>query len=324
MSKYMSDQNQLAFFYEPDTYGIGSNATTPQWIGLVQDHTPDEVTNVIPVRYQGSTDRNVDTFADGALDYTGTFSYYPQDWKFLGFALGSIDETVAAGSHVISETNSDDLIYAGSTQSLTSFTLEDSKNVGSVDRNFIRTFGGCMVDNYTINMTQGEILSCEVGYVAQTGSLGSGAVIAVSETTTRPYMWSDTQLQIPSGTNYDNVSDMTFTINNNLEPQHYLNGSREIKIPHPLNRDYELTATFIADYTNAMILYNHYISGTKFNSMIQSIGTPGSLFLVMSGCKITDMEMPSPVAGLHEQTATIVPKNVSAVVHDSIVDYNAE
>ncbi len=326
MATIYNDQTQLAFFYEPDTYGIGSQPGTPQWIGMVQDHNPDENINNIQIRYQGSTDRNVDAFANGALDFTGTFNYFPQDWKFLGFAIGSIDETVAAGSHVISETNSDDLLYAGSTHSLISFTLEDSKKGagGEVGKNFIRTFGGCMVDSLTTTFTQGEIVNVEIGYMAQTGSLGSGTVIAVTPTTTRPYLWSDTQLQIPSGTTFDNPTEITFTINNNLGPGHYLNGSREIKEPNPLNRDYELGITLAMDNVNGKTLYNHFISGTEFNVMVQSIGTPGSLFLVLSGCKVDDMEVPSTIEGVQEQTATIIPRNVSAVVHDSILRYNAK
>lgn len=324
MAKYFSDQNQLAFFYEPDTYATGSNVGTPQWIGLVQEHTADETTNNIQIRYQGSTDRNVDTFANGPLDYTGTFTYYPQDWKFLGYAIGSIDETAAAGSHVISETNSDDLIYAGSSQSLLSFTLEDTKNAGTAGSNFIRTFKGCMADSFTATFTQGEPVSCEIGYMAQVGSLGSGAAIAVTPTTTKPYMFSDTQLEIPSGTSYDNTTEITFTVNNNMEAGHYLNGSREMKEPLPMNRDYELGVTLSMDNSNARTLYNHYISGTTFNAYVKSIGTPGSLFLVMSGCKIEDMESPSSLEGTQEQTVTIIPQHVSAVVHDSILNYNAK
>ncbi len=324
MAKYFSDQNQLAFFFEPDQYGTGSQPQTPQWIGLIQEHTPDETTNNIQIRYQGSTDRNVDTFANGPLDFTGTFTYFPQDWKFLGYAIGSIDETASAGSHVISETNSDDLLYAGSNQSLLSFTLEDSKNIGSAGKNFIRTFGGCMVDSLTATFTQGEVVSVDVGYMGQTGSLGSGTVIAATATTTRPYLFSDSQIQIPSGTVFDNTTEFSFTVNNNLEAGHYLNGSREIKEPLPMNRDYELGVTLAMDESNARTLYNHFISGTEFNAMIQSIGTPGSLFLVMSGCKVDDMEVPSPLEGTTEQTATIIPQTVTAVVHDSIVNYNAK
>jgi len=324
MVKYLADQNRLVFYYEPDTYSTGSNVGTPQWIGLVQDASHDETTNNISIRYQGSTDRNVDTFANGPIDYTGTFTYFPQDWKFLAFAVGQVDSgaLATAGSHMITETNSDDIIYAGSTNSLLSFTLEDSKNLAT-GSNFIRTFGGCIVNTFGATFTQGAPVSCEVGYTVQTGRLCSGSITAATATTTRPYMWSDSQLQIPSGTTYDNVTDFTFNVNNNLEGQHYVNGSREIKSPLPLNRDYELTATFVADDGNARTLYNHYISGTTFNSMIQSIGNAGSIFLVMSGCKVTDMDVPSPVEGMTEQTATIVPQHVAAKVVDDINLYDA-
>jgi len=126
MSKYIADQNQLAFIYESGTYAATSGHSSMGWIS--SRHTVDEEMNVIPIRYQGSTDRNVDVFEDGNIDVTGTFSYYPQDWKMLGFAIGSVSDTSAAGSHCFTETNSDDTNYAVTGQSLSSFALEDSKN----------------------------------------------------------------------------------------------------------------------------------------------------------------------------------------------------
>jgi len=322
MSKYLSDQNQLCFIYESGTYANTSG--TRQWIGMVQEHTIDENTNVIPIRYQGSTDRNVDVFEDGNLDFTGTFTYYPQDWKFLGMAIGSVSETASAGSHVFTETNSDDTNYAIPGQSLSSFTIEDSKNVGTAGSNFIRTLNGGMVDNMTVTWVQGEPVNCEVGYMAQNVILTSGAVTSVTPTTTRPYMFSKATLQIPSGTTIDNATEFALTINNNLEGGHYNNGSKYIKESLPINRDYELTATVKMDSTNAKTFYEqYYLGGSTFNAMVQSIGAGGSLFLVMSGCKLTDMETPSPVEGTHDQTLTIVPAHVSATVEDAIVDYNA-
>ena len=322
MSKYISDQNQLVFTYESGTYGTGSG--TRQWIGMVQDHTPDENTNVIQIRYQGSTNRNVDTFEDGNLDYTGTFSYYPQDWKFLGMAIGSVGETATAGSHCFTETNSDDVSYNIPGQSLSSFTLEDSKNNGTAGSNFIRTFNGCLIDSLGITWSQGEPVNCEVGYMAQSGTFTSGIVTKVTPTTTRPYMYSKATLQIPSGTSVDNTTEFSLTVNNNLEAGHYNNGSRVIKESLPINRDYELSATVKMDSVNAKTFYdNYFLGGSTFNAMIQSIGVPGSAFIVMSGCKVTDMETPSPVEGSHDQTLTIVPQHVSATIEDATVDYNA-
>jgi len=320
--KFLADQNQLCFQYESGTYAVASG--TRQWIGMVQDHTPDEGAGVVPIRYQGSTDRNIDAFTDGPLDYAGTFTYYPQDWKFLAFAIGSCSETATAGSHVIIETNSDDANYAIPTQSLSSFTLEDSKKTPTAGSNFIRTFKGCMIDTMGITMSAGELASVEIGYKAQSVDFSSGAVTAVTPTTTTPYTWSDIAVHIPSGTALTNCTEFSLTINNNLESRYPLNGSRTVEELIPLNRDYEVSATFIMDAVNAKTLYDqYYIGGSTFNSLVKIEATAGSAYLIMSGCKITDMEVPSPVEGLHEQTCTIVPQHITANVHDSIADYNA-
>jgi len=293
-------------------------------VGLVQEHTPDEAMNVIPIRYQGSTDRNVDTFADGNKEYTGTFTYFPQDWKFLGMAIGSVSETATAGSHVITETNNDDEIYCIPNQSLSSFTLTDAKNNGTAGSNAIRTYNGCIIDSYTTTWSQGEVVSCEVGYNAQGAAYTSGAVTAVTPSTTKPYMFSDFSLQIPSGTAYDNVTEVAFSVNNNLEAGFYLNGSRNAKEQLPMNRDYEVTATLWMDSTNAKTLYeNYFTGGSVFNSQVSCIGAAGSLFLTMSGCKLTEMDTPSPMEGVNEQNITFVPQHVTAVAEDAIADYNA-
>jgi hypothetical protein len=321
--KFLADQNQLVFKYESGTYAVASG--TRHWIGMVQDHTPDEDAGVVNIRYQGSTNRNIDAFTNGPLNNTGTFTYYPQDWKFLGFAIGSVSETAAAGSHVITETNSDDSNYAIPTQSLSSFTLEDSKKTPTAGSNFIRTFKGCMVDSYTVNLTEGEIVSCDVGYRAQSVDFSSGAVTAVTPTTTTPYLWSDVRVHLPSGTTLTNATEFSLTVNNNLEARFPLNGSRTIEEAIPLNRDYEISATFIMDASNAKPLYDQYfIGGSSFNSMVQIQATAGSAYIIMSGCRITDMEVPSPVEGLHEQTMTIMPTSLSVNVHDSLGSvYNA-
>lgn len=326
MSKYLSDQNQLVFQYESGTYASPSGAS--QWIGKVQEHTPDENVNIITTREQGSTTRNVDQFEDGNLEFTGTFTYFPQDWKFLGYAIGSISEagSPTTGSHAFVETNTDDVATAVlPSQSLTSFTLEDSKKIGGAGSNFIRTYNGAMVDSMTTTFTQGEIVSCEVNYSAQNSVPSSGVITNVAPVTTRPYMFSDVTLQIPSGTIIDNTTEIVFTINNNLKLGQYLNGSRVIKELLPMNRDYELVANVTMDSSNAMTFYNSYfLGGSEFNAQIQAIGTPGSIFITLSGCKMFDMDTPSPLEGVSEQTLTITPKTVSVLVFDDIENYNIE
>ena len=324
-TKYLADQNQLVFKYESGTYAVSSGASF-NWIGLVQDHTPDEEVNTVSVRYQGSTDRNVDAFSDGPLDYTGTFQYFPQDWKFLGFALGKITDAGSPSpyTHTIVEANSDDANRHIGSQSLTSFTLEDSKKTATIGENFIRTFNGCMIDTFDLNMTEGEIVNVEIGYRAQNADFSSGAVTPVTPTTTTPITWSDVEIQMPSGTTFANVTEFNLSISNNLEARFPLNGSRTIDVPLPLNREYEVSATFLMDVINAKTLYDQYfIGGSTFNAMTKVEASAGSLYLIMSGCKITDMEVPSPVEGLHEQTMTMIPLSISAEAHDTTQYYNA-
>lgn len=320
--KYIADSNLLAFQFESGTYATASG--NQQWIGMVQDHTPSEGAGVVPIRFQGNYNRNIGAFTDGPLEYEGTFTYYPQNWKFLAFAVGSCSETATAGSHIIRESNSNDANYAIPSQSLSSFTLIDSKKTSTTGSNFIRTLKGCMVDSFNLTMSEGEIAACEVGYKAQSVDFSSGAVTAVTAVTTVPYTWSDIQVQIPSGTAMVNCTEFSLKISNNLESRFPLNGSRTVDTLIPLNRDYEVSATFIMDADNAKPLYDQYfIGGSQFNAMVRIQAVAGSCYIIMSGCKITDMEVPSPVEGLHEQTCTIMPTNVYVNAHDSTVDYNA-
>jgi len=320
--KYIADSNQLAFQFESGNYALASGAK--QWIGLVQDHTPDESAGVVPIRYQGQYSRGIGVFTDGPLDYTGTFTYYPQDWKFLGFAIGSTEGLVSGSTNFIRETNSDDKNYAIPDQSLSSFTLEDSKKTPNAGSNFIRTFKGCMIDTFNLTMSEGEIAACEVGYRAQSVDYGSGTITTVTPRTTVPYTWSDITLHLPSGTKMENATEFTLNINNNLEARFPLNGSRTIETCIPLAREYEISATFIMDTALGGSLYNNYfINGNQFNAMTEIQAVAGSAYIIMSGCKITDMEVPSPVEGLTEQTMTIMPTNVYVNVYDSIGSYNA-
>jgi len=322
--KYIGDQNRTAFKYESGTYGSVSG--TLQWLGLVQDHSLEPNMNVNQIRYQGSTDRNVDDFTEGVKEWNGTISYYPQDWKMLGFAIGSINDisgTATGIIHVFQETNSDDEVH-GNAQPLESFTVEDSKNLGHAGSNFIRTTIGGMIDSYSLSASMGEVVNCEVGYIAQESTLTSGAIVALTPTTTKPYVFNNVKLEIPNGTLIGNAKDIKFNINNNLERGMYLNGSRIADELLPMNRDYEVTSTLSMDEGNARTFYeSYYIAGSKFNAELSVLGTAGSLYLTLSGCKMTDMSIPSTMEGVQEQSLTFVPSHVTGSAFDSTVLYNA-
>jgi hypothetical protein len=321
MTRFMSDQNRTCFQYESGTYANTSG--TRQWLGLVQDHSLEPNMNVMQIRYQGSTDRNVDDFADGMKEWNGTITYYPQDWKMLGFAIGSIqDVSGTTSTHVFSETNSDDRVQTTNTP-LTSLTIEDSKNIGTAGSNFIRTTVGAMVDSFELKAAVGEIVSCDVGYIAQDSTMSSGAVTSLAPTTTKPYVFNNIKLEIPDGTLVGNAKEVTFSVNNNIDRDNVLNGSRVANGLLPMNREYEVSTTLNMDDSNARTFYeSYYVAGSEFNAELSALGVAGSLYLIMSGCKMTDMGVPSPLEGIQEQSFTFVPSHVCGSAFDSTVLYN--
>lgn len=326
--RFIADKNQFGWFYESGLYS-SPTGTTLQWLGLIQNHAPDDSTNNISVRYLGNDTRNVGQFNNGPLDHTGTISYFPQDWKMLGFALGSTQDTGTPSPfvHYISEANSDDrYAYITATQ-FPSFTIEATQ-VTSTGSNFKRTYNGCMLDSMSINVPQGEIVSVDLNYIGQVVTFATGAPTAVTAPTTRPFLWSDAKVHLPSGTVIDMVKNFTFTVNNNIDAPHYINGSRQVGLPQPLNRDYEVSMELDADNTWTRPLYNQYfIPGSTFNMMLEITDTQtgaGSrdMFTFMSGCKVMDMEAPEVVEGINAQTITIAPRVCNAEVNDTIQLYN--
>ena len=298
MAYMISDQNYVGFFYESGTYA-STLGTTLHWPGLVQNHEVDETVTKERIRYTGTGDRNVSQFENSTKDVTGTLSIYPQDWKFLAFALGS---NVDAGSpspysHVISEVNSDNGNYAtsGTKNPFTSFTIEDSHmgpQPGS--NNFVRTVVGCMVDSFSVSSAEGEMATVEVNYIAQNVTAGSGERTAITQDTSRPYKWQDFKVHLESGNTIDGLKDVSLTVNNNLVARHYLNGSQVIELPIPTTRDYELSLTLDESTEWTQTLYNTYfLTGSKFNVLFEVNDTAragsASMLMSLSGCVLDDM-----------------------------------
>ena len=337
MARFISDSNAVSMRWESGLYATASGDRL--WIGLVQNSSIDESTGVLPIRYVGTSTRNVDLFVDGPKDVTGAFSYYPQNWRMFVAALGS---NIDSGSptpyaHVISELNSNAAspYISGALNPFTSFTIEDSKRTGTDGLHFVRTVNGAVVNTITLNGTQGEPLTVDVDYVGQEVTFTSGAPTLATEITTRPYMWRDVRLHIPSGTVIAELKDFSLSINNNLEPPHYLNGSQVIAPPIPLNRDYEFTATLDSTSENTKTFWESYFvggsslnvgGGSTFNMMLEVSAQIGAgsreAFFIMSGCKMMDMELPTPQEGVNETSLTIQPRNMVINVNDDVFIYS--
>lgn len=331
--RYVGDKNSVGWFYESGTYASAGSAalSTTQSFGLVQESTMDEAREVAHIRYLAGDTRDVNKFVSTTEDYTGTVRYYPQDLKMFVYALGS---GVDGGSpspytHSISASNSDDgnAFTSGAKSPFMSFTVEDVQRYVAGQSHQRKIFG-CMVNTFTLSAAQGEPLNGEVAYIGQSMTVGSFLGSTVSPSSLRPFLWADTQVHIGSGTVYDEVKDWNLTVNNNLDVQHYANGSVVISMPQPINRDYELTMTMDGNSTRRKALQETYFDGgSTFNVLIPiqctDAGTGSrDYFISMSGCKMIDIDSPSSVEGLDEWSLTIHPETMTVSGADLIQRYN--
>ena len=326
-AKYLGDAGQLGLKYESGTYAFASG--TENWIGQVQDDKLEEEENITDIRYLGIGTRNVDSFRRAAREIKGTFSYYPQDWKMLGYALGSV---VDAGSpspytHALEEMNSNTqwAYTSGPDNPFASFTLVSTKEAPGTGNNFVRTVQGAMVDSFKIKASQNDVIECEVGYVAKDVAYSSGAKVSIVKATTEPFVYSDVLLSMPSGTTITELKEVEFSIKNNIEVPFYLNGSRVTTTPMPTNRDYELSCTIDMTDTNCDAFYNqYYLGGSEFNTTLMVSRSAGSrdCIISLSGCRVKKMEIPDPSEGVTEVSLTVQPKTCSALVNDAVYKYN--
>src|SRR3990167_2387825 len=239
MTRYLvNDQAQLALKYESGTYGVATGGGV--WIGLVQDHSISESREVMPLRFVAGATRSVEQFQTGPTTFTGTFNYYPQDFRILKFALGKCADAGSPSpyTHTYTEANSTDTAPEFASQVLPSFTLEDA-HIYATGSNFIRTVSGAVIDSFSLSATPGQPLSCAVNYVAQNVGFCSGAKTSITDPALAPFMWQPIAVHIPSGTAYNNITSFNFSVNNSLSPQQYIESGLVINSIIPGNREYE-------------------------------------------------------------------------------------
>ena len=330
MARYIADQNKVVFQTESGTYANASGAaSTGQWIGQVTEHSVTDTENKIVSRFLGTATRSLDTTELGPRDVTGTLTYHPQDMRLVFWAIGSTnDVSGTASEHVVTEINtnvwtSPFVSGTGQLNAPISFTLEDSKQAPGTGRNFIRTINGCVPTTTTLTATQGEKVNVEMEYIGQTLTYSSGTTLSVTEETQTPYLWSDGTLTV-SGMTIDTAKEVALTINNNIEPQHYVNGSRDIGVPFPKNRDTTLSVTFDLDAASdkATTIYETlYKTNSVFNTTftLDRSVTAGSqeVTFTLSGCRVTSMENPSTNEGVTESTMEIMVERLLGSAIDS-------
>ena len=275
------------------------------------------------MRFIGNGQRQVGQYVDASQDFTGKLSFNPQNFRSLYFALGSMTDGGSPSPYTHTYRESAGTDSAPETgEPLPTFQVED---VGKfvTGSNFVRTLKGCVCDKWNLSVKEGEPAQVEIDYIAQTSLFTSGAASSVTADTTRPFMWSDTVVHLPSGTRMDEVTQLDLSINNGVKTFHYLNGSRVIGPPQATARDYELIIAAQATPNWTKTLYEqYYMGGSSFNMVFSLQPSAGSrtVAVTASGCRLVDFDGPSKETETREMSLTIKPQNLS-IVEDSLDQY---
>lgn len=330
MARYVGDQQKIAIILESGTYASVSG--TGQWPGLVQEHEINSSINTQEIRYAGQGNRDVGIFVDTALDEKGKMKFYPQDWRLLGFAMGSVVDggSPSPYTHTFTaiDNNVSNAYTSGTLNPFMSFTVEEAMVAPGTGLNKVKTINGCVIDTIEYSASAGGIIQANVDYIGQSVTYTSGTPTATTTSALRPFLWADVKVHIPSGTIIQEVRDWSFKLMNNLNAPHYNNGSKVIAIPIPENRSYELDVTIDATSERSLTFYTNYFkSGNTFNALLEincvDAGTGSrDIFIAMSGCKMVDMTDPTKSSQVTQQKILIKPQTVTALVDDLIFRYN--
>lgn len=305
---------------------------TALWIGLVQENSVKENEGRTDIRYMSANTRNPSLFINNKPEYTGTLRYLPQDGQMFTFVLGSVADSGSPNYlHTISEVDN-------ASKNLYWFELHESKNAPTTP--FSRKICGIVADSIRLRAKMGEPVEAEVRYTA--GSIAYLAALGSTATanTAQPYMWSNGLINVTGaalnaltlGGNLTEVKEFEWTLDNNFDHPNYIQNTRFKGESIPGNRDVMLKLTMnMAEGTGASLYSGIYKTGSAFNATVFLFRTSGAdanatadtLRIVMSGCIIKTMDMPSPHDGPRlEQNIEIVPSGpTTIIVRDTIASY---
>jgi hypothetical protein len=318
MARYLADQNKVVLLHESGTYATASGNGV--WIGEVTDHSIDDAENKLTNIYLGTASRSYGAISQGPRDVTGTLTYNAQNFRVPFFSIGStVSSSGTNAIHLATQVDTDvrqSAFTSGTLNPPVSFTIEDSKQSTGTGRNFVRTINGAVPGTVTITASQGEKVTVDVDYVGKTLTASSGTTTSVTADTIKPYLWNSATLTI-AGSTISTAKEVTLELNNNIQAPHYLDGSRDISVPFPQNREIMLSVTMDLDGNDADFMYNDlFKNNTSFNAVLDfnqdsTTGSQHAIF-TLSGCKIMSFENPSTTEGTTESTIEIKPQNVSA------------
>lgn len=237
---YKSEDTQLAV--EPESTQ-GTTVTPTRVFGEVAEDVtpPDPEIDWRPHRVIGG-DRTIFDKTEGQHQYQGgEIPIILQDGAPIAYALGSdsvaTDEDITGSAQTGTDTHTITPKTDGLPPTQTIEAVYYGRGGGS---DFVRTFGGCSVNEMELAVNNDDELTAALTYWAMNVSTGSSPTGSISVPDRAPWIFADANSQLSLfGTSFARFIDFTLSVENDLSEGRYIVDDAN----HPSNtRDpYELT-----------------------------------------------------------------------------------
>ena len=240
-SKPITGAIAKAYYVEEATYGTTPANPAFQWIGVVQNVEPSYDRSLIKLRGIGS--RDLSYIIKGLFKAEISFEYAFQTKDFLAFA-----------------------------RDLNDFSLEVFTDDGTTIHSYLHSGG--MINNVEVSASVNNLVTVKPTIIAKNVTINtshpSGATYSGSAIT--PYTWYDTQVEIPSGTVIDGVTDWSFRINNNMERYPVITTTSGDLLKYLVERQREYSGELTVAYMSSTLM-SALTSATEQATLKITIGT---------------------------------------------------
>jgi len=262
--EYYEGINTYVIFAEDSAWGTAGTPTGSDYIDKVTSFSASLTNNM--ARIQGIGDgRNATSGVNGVLDCNGSVEFQLTDPDFLQYCvIGILSGAGTVGDpYLITESN--DIGYgAGQVNTL---TFELGSKSGS--NNDVMTYDGITINNFTLNVNQGDVVNCTAEWIGRTGTSSTSAETYVGPTN-RPFTFVDASLEIGSDV-AGKVTSFSLSVANNIQTYRSI-GSRLIQMPVAGIRRYDFSITIRKHYDNTASV----LSGLEARSLVFDGTTSGT------------------------------------------------
>ena len=241
---YYKGHDSYVIYGAETSFGAGATPAGSNFVGLIQNFSMNAANNSIRTQGLGEG-RNATNIVLGGFDVNGSIDFQVNDFTFLQYAIGTRQGAgSAADPYELQEL--ENFGYAGASTEIPTLALEVGSEGGSND--YVRTITGVVINSFTLNANQGEVLNATCDWVGKTLST-STSLTTYTPAASKPFVFQEGAVTV-NGDSVFACTAFSLTLNNNVQTFRAL-GDRDLQMPTTGVRTYDFTMTVRMNYNDA-------------------------------------------------------------------------